>query len=208
MKVCKGTRLTTKYNPYCIELINTYYFLAEFSANPSQAGQTTNTESQFKISAAIRRYEKNNNKFNKNIIKNKAITMAEDGCNVMKKHKMTKGQQDTINETQTDTHKNKPTICQRAKIENAFITATHHRTNSITRDGKHVHIRNSPTIDNYHKNGETKMWMYDSGTDGHYLRKKDRKQLGLPVFLQLSNAVAEVDTFKEIPTSLMSVVKK
>ena len=76
------------------------------------------------------------------------------------------------------------------------------------------------------------MVTYDSGADGHYLRKKDRTKLGLPIlrisdkkvgvdnggacngkyvtslpFLQLSNKAAEADTFKELPTSLMSVGK-
>ena len=68
MKVRKGTRLTTKSNPYYIELSNAYSLLEEFSANPSQLDQTTNTEIQFKMSAAMRRHENRNNKINKYII--------------------------------------------------------------------------------------------------------------------------------------------
>ena len=76
------------------------------------------------------------------------------------------------------------------------------------------------------------MLTYDSGADVHYLRKKDRKQLGLPIlcvsakkvgvandgacngkyvttlpFLELFNRAAEADTFEQFPTSLMSVGK-
>ena len=76
------------------------------------------------------------------------------------------------------------------------------------------------------------MVTYDSGADGHYLSKKDRTKLGLPIliildkkvgvanggacngnyvtslpFSQLSRKAAEVDTVKESPTSLMSVGK-
>ena len=37
VKVRKGNRLRNKYDPYYIELSNTYYLLAKLSANPSQA---------------------------------------------------------------------------------------------------------------------------------------------------------------------------
>ena len=114
MKVRKGTRLTTTYNPYYIELSNTYSLLAELSANPSQADQTTNTERKFKIIADMRRHENKNNKINKYIINNKdngavlinaAIILAEGERNVMDKHNMIRGRRVTINETQTDTYK-------------------------------------------------------------------------------------------------------
>ena len=36
-KVRKGTRITTKYITYYIELSNDFYLLAELSTNPSQA---------------------------------------------------------------------------------------------------------------------------------------------------------------------------
>ena len=76
------------------------------------------------------------------------------------------------------------------------------------------------------------MLMYDSSVYGHYLRKNDRKQLGLPIFPisakkvgvanggacngkyvtkmplpQLSSRAAGADAFEELPTSLLSVVK-
>ena len=93
----------------------------------------------------------------------------------MDKHNMTRGQQVTINENQTDTHKTKPKIRQRANVGNAFRTATYRRTNSITRDGKHVKFRHRPTVATYHKHNETTMLTYDLGADGHYLSEKDRK---------------------------------
>ena len=111
-------------------------------------------------------------------------------------------------------------------------TSTHRRNNIITRDGKHVHFISRPTIATYHKHDKTTMLTYDSGTDGHYLSKKDRNNLGLPVLrvpakkagvangsscngkyvttlplTQLYNRAAEVDTFEEFPTSIMSVGK-
>ena len=114
MKVLKGTRLTTKSNPYYIELSNAYSLLAEFLSNTSQADQTTNTERQSKISVSMRRHENKNNKTNRYISKNKDndvviinadITMAEYESKVMDKHNMTRGLQVTINETQTYTDK-------------------------------------------------------------------------------------------------------
>ena len=99
----------------------------------------------------------------------------------MDKHNMTKGRQVTIGESQTYTHRSEATIHHRTKMGNAFSTSTHCRTNIITRDGKHVQFRNSPTIATYHHHDEATMLMYDSGADGHHLSKKDRKQLGLPI---------------------------
>ena len=104
----------------------------------------------------MRRHEKKNVKINKYLIKtkdndkvliNEAIKLAADKRNVVDKHTMTKGRKVTIDENHTDTPKNKTTIRHRSKnIGNAFSAATHRRINSITRDGKHVQFRNSPTI--------------------------------------------------------------
>ena len=164
MKVRKGYRLTTKYNPYHIELSNNYSLLEEFSNNPSQTHQTTSIERKFKLSAAIRCQEKKNNKISKQIIKNRdndaeiiniAIELAHDERNVM----------------------NKPTIRQSAHVGKALITATQHRNNSITRDVKHVQFKSKPTIATYQQHNETTMLTYDSGSDGHYLRKKGQKKV-------------------------------
>ena len=93
MKVHKGTRLTNKYDPYYIALGNTYSLPEDFSANLSQTNQPTNIDSQFKISAAVRRHKKKNDKINKYIIKNKdndevlihaVIKLAEDERNIIK----------------------------------------------------------------------------------------------------------------------------
>ena len=127
---------------------------------------------------------------------------------------------------------NKLTIRHRYHVGKAFSTATHQSNNSITRDGKHVQFKTKPSIATYQQHGETTMLMYDSVADGHYLSKKDRKKLGLPIlrisdkkvgvanggacngnyvnslpFSQLSRKLAEADKFKEFPTSLMSVGK-
>ena len=76
------------------------------------------------------------------------------------------------------------------------------------------------------------MITYDSGADGHYISKKDRKAAGLPIlrlstkqvmvangekskgqhvtslpFPLLSSKAKQADTFNDFPTSLMSVGK-
>ena len=141
MKVRKGSILTTKYNPYYIELSNTYSILAEFSSNQIQTNQTTSTERKFKISAAIRHQAKKNNQINKYMLNNRdndaaiintAIKLADDERNVM----------------------NKLTIRHRYHVGKAFSTATHQSNNSITRDGKHVEFRIKPTIATYQQHGE------------------------------------------------------
>ena len=116
---------------------------------------------------------------------------------------------------------NKPTICQKSHVGNAFRTATHQRNNSITCDGKHVQFKIKHTIARYQQHDETTILTYDSGADGHYLSEKDRITLGLPIlrisdkklgvtnggayngkyvttgpFLQLTNRAAEADTFE------------
>ena len=45
------------------------------------------------------------NKDNDDVIFNAVIQLAQDGSNVMGEYNITKGQQVTINETHTDTHK-------------------------------------------------------------------------------------------------------
>ena len=122
----------------------------------------------------------------------------------------------------TQAHIKKTTIRQIEKnMGNAFSTATHCRINIITHYGEHLHFRNGPIIATYHQHDEATMLTYNSSTDGHYLSKKDRKQLGLLIlrvsskkvgltnggacwgkhvtklpFPQLSNRVAEADTFE------------
>ena len=71
VNVRKGNRLINKYDPYFIELSNTYSLLADFSANPSQADKPTSTEIQFKISSAKRRHKRENDKIGKYIFANK-----------------------------------------------------------------------------------------------------------------------------------------
>ena len=52
VKVRKVSKSTKKYDPYYIELSNTYSFLAELSANLSPPDTPTRTDSQFRIKAA------------------------------------------------------------------------------------------------------------------------------------------------------------
>ena len=84
----------------------------------------------------------------------------------------------------------------------------------------------------YNIKDSTVMVMYDSGAGGHYLSKKDKKSVGLPIlrisakkvgvangstckgqyitalpFPQLSPKTAEANTFNDFPTSLMNIGK-
>ena len=127
---------------------------------------------------------------------------------------------------------NKIKIHQRAQVYKAFSTVASKHSNIITRDSNHVQFNSKPYIATYQQHNNTPMLTYDSGVDGHYISKKDRTKLGLPIFIishnkvgvanggacngkyvtsltfpQLSIKAAEVDTFEEFPTSLMSVGK-
>ena len=126
----------------------------------------------------------------------------------------------------------KTTIHQRAQVGKSYSTETHKRNNSFPCEGKHVKFKIKPSISTYQQHNNTPMVTYDSGTDGNYLRKKDRTKLGLPIlrisdkrvgvandgacngkyvtplpFPQLSRKAAEADTFKYLPTLIISVGK-
>ena len=108
---------------------------------------------------------------------------------------------------------------------NAFSTESRRLINSIKRDSKNVQFRRNPTIATYYHDDDATMLTYKSGANRHYLIKKDRKKIGLPIlrvsakklglanagacnskyvtkipFPQISNKAAEADTFKEFPT--------
>ena len=127
---------------------------------------------------------------------------------------------------------NKTTIHQIYQVGKEYSTATHKRNNRFTREGKYIQFKIKPSIATYQQRDNTPMVTYDSGADGHYLNKKERTKLGLPIlkisdkkvgisnggasngkyvtslpFPQLSSKAAEVDTFEEFPTMLMSVGK-
>ena len=120
-----------------------------------------------------------NNEINKCIIKtmdndaaiiNTAIELADDECNVM----------------------NKITILQRSQVGKEFRIATHKCNNSVTCDGKHVHLKSNPSIATYQQHVNTPMSTYDSSADRHYLSEKDRTKLGLPI-LRISDKKVGVD---------------
>ena len=60
-------------------------------------------------------------------------------------------------------------------------TETQSLLNSITRDSKHVKFRRKPTIETFYYKDDKTMLTYDSGVDGHYLSKKDRRKFGQPI---------------------------
>ena len=75
----------------------------------------------------------------------------------------------------------KSTIHQRAQVGEAYNTATHKRNNRFTCEGKHIQFKRKPSIATYKQHDNTPMVTYNSGADGHYLSKKDRTKLGLPI---------------------------
>ena len=109
-----------------------------------------------------------NNQIDKNIIKAKdndaaiiiaAIELADDERSVM----------------------NKTTIHQRVQVGKAYSTATQKSNSSFKCEDKHVKFNRKPSISMYQQHNNTPMLMCDSGADGHYLSKKDRTKLGLPI---------------------------
>ena len=103
---------------------------------------------------------------------------------------------------------------------------------NFTNNNQQVRFIHKPTVTLFHNKEEPIMITYDSGADNHYVSEADRIKLKLSIlwpshkrvavanggtregkyvtrltFPQLSTKTAEVDTFEEFPSSLMSVGK-
>ena len=188
-------------------------------------------DSQFRIRATKRLHKNKNDKLNKYMYANTnndkktidaAITLAEAERTVMAKNDRTNVRQVTIDAAHTATYKTKTTIRQRRiNVGVSISTYMQRLINSITCDGKHVQFRRKPTIATFYNDDDATMLTYYSGADGHYLSKKYRKNLGLPIlrvsakkvgvandgacngeyatklpFPHLSNKATDADTFK------------
>ena len=138
------------------------------------------------------------------------------------KNDITNVHQVTIDVAHAAKDQTKTTILQRViNVGHAISTETGHLLHNIKCDSKHVQFKRKHTIATFYDNYNTTMLTYDSGADRHYLNKKDRKKVGLPIFpvsankvgvenggayngkyitkllfTQLSNKAVEADTFK------------
>ena len=128
----------------------------------------------------------------------------------------------TIDAAHVATDQTKTTILQRViNVGHAISTETGHLLHNITSDSKYVQFKRKHAIATFYDNYNATMLTYDSGSDRHYLIKKDIKKVGLPIlrvsdkkvgvenggayngkyitkllFTQLSNKAVEADTFK------------
>ena len=128
----------------------------------------------------------------------------------------------TIDAAHAATDQTKTTILQRViNVGHAISTETGHLLHNITCDSKHVQFKRKHKIATLYENYNATILTYDSGADRHYLSKKDRKKVGLPIlrvsakkvcvenggayngkyipklpFTQLSNKAVEADTFR------------
>ena len=128
--------------------------------NPIQADTPTSTDSRLKIRSAKRRHKKENDKIRKYIYDNKdndeelidaSIILAEDKYNSMAKNNMNNVRRVTIDADNTATRKKKQQPDREEKnMGNALSTDTQHLINSMTRDGKHIQFRSSPTVTTYY----------------------------------------------------------
>ena len=204
MKGCKGYRLINEYDPYYIELSNTYSLLAELSANPSQTDTPTSTDSKFRIRAAKQFQKNKNDKLKKYLYTNRknddelidvAITLAADELTLMGKNDITNVRLVTIDADHTATDKTKTTILQRGRNRGHTIrTETRRLLNSITCDSKYVQLRRKPTIATFYDNDyDKKMLTYNYGADRHYLSKIGREKLGLPILRVSAKKVGVVN---------------
>ena len=123
-------------------------------------------------------------------------------------------------------------MLQRGKNVGHALSATFKRVTAMLMSRKGVRFASKTNIATFQDKEAAIMLTYDSGADGNYLSKKDRKKAGLPILRrstksvgvanagtsrgkwetelpipELSKKAGKADSFSDFPTSLMSVGK-
>ena len=84
-----------------------------------------------------------------------------------------------------------PSLLQQGKnLRHMLSAATRRLVRKITHSNQHrVTFAGQAMMAEYNIENSTVMVTYDSGADGHYLSKKDRKLVGLPILRILAKKV-------------------
>ncbi len=168
----------------------------------------------------------------KNLFLDNNIIQAEDERTILAKGNQTNTQRRAINSAHVKN--NKPAIgLAQCGCNTAYsLGTTIGQTLKKISNNKHVRFAKNNKVHLFDKAKTLIMITYDSGADGHYISKKNRRKAGLPIirkstrrvgvanggvsqakfvtqlpFKALSAQATQADTFQDFPSSLMSVGK-
>ncbi len=167
-----------------------------------------------------------------NLFMDNNITQAKDKRTILAKGNQTNTQRRAIDPTHVKNNKPAIGLTQRGRNTACSLGTTIGQTLKKISSNKHVRFAKHNKVHLF-DNAETPIMMtYDSGADGHYISKKDRRNAGLPIirkstrrvgvanggvsqakfvtqllFKDLSAQATQADTFQDFPSSLMSVGK-
>jgi hypothetical protein len=161
-----------------------------------------------------------------------SITQAKDERTVLAKGNQTNLQRLAIDSAHVNSNKPAIGLAQRGCNTAYSLGTTISQTFKEISNNKHVRFAKHNKV-HLISNIETPIMVtYDSGADGHFISKKDRRKAGLPIiqkstrqvgvanggvsqakfvtqlpFKDLSAKAKQADTFQDFPSSLMSVGK-
>ena len=108
---------------------------------------------------------------------NKAITVAKDKCTATVKL----ANKVAVNAHDLSASRKRVGAIQRGKNVGWALTATIKRAISALFAKKGVRFESKIKVRTYHDNDEPIMVTYDSGADGNYVSKDDRRKAGMPI---------------------------
>jgi hypothetical protein len=167
-----------------------------------------------------------------NLFLDNSITLAEDKGTSLAKADENNKKRMAINTAHTKHGTTSIGFAQRGRNAAYNLGSAFNRTIKKINKNKHVSFATHNRVHQYSSNEQPIMVTYDSGADGHYISKKDRRKAGLPIlrtstqkvgvanggtskakyvtqlpFRQLSAQATQAHTFRDFASSLMSVGK-
>jgi hypothetical protein len=109
------------------------------------------------------------------------ITQAEDKRTILAKGNQTNTQRRAIDSAHIKNNKPAIGLAQRGCNTTYSLGTTIGRTLKKISNNKHVRFAKNNKVHLFDKAETPIMITYDSGADGHYISKKDRRKAGLPI---------------------------
>jgi hypothetical protein len=168
----------------------------------------------------------------KNLFLDNNITQAEDEQTILAKGNQTNTQRRAIDSAHVKNNKPAIGLAQHGCNTTYSLGTTIGQTFKKISNNKHIRFAKNNEVHLF-DNAETPIMItYNSGADGHFISKKDRRKAGLPIiqkstrqvglanggvsqakfvtqlpFKDLSARATQADTFQDFPSSLMSMGK-
>jgi hypothetical protein len=118
---------------------------------------------------------------NKNLFLDNSITQAQDERTVLAKGNQTNLQHLAIDSAHVNSNKPAIGLTQRGCNTTYSLGTTISQTFKKISNNKHVRFAKHNKVHLYSNTETPIMVTYNSGTDGHYIREKDRRKVGLPI---------------------------